>query len=128
MAFTSLTMCQIFLAFPIRSDRDTLLTIGVFSNGHLAGAVMLTFLLQLAVIYTPALNPIFKKQPLTAQELAVSILLPALILVVVEAEKIAIRRGWLYRERREAQRLANGEPGTQATETRCQDGRSGPSS
>ena len=127
MAFTSLTMCQMFLAFAIRSDRDTLLTIGVFSNGHLAGAVMLTFLLQLAIIYTPALNPIFK-QPLTAQELAVSILLPALTLVAVEAEKIAIRRGWLYRERRLAQRLANGEPGNQATETRLQDGRSGPSS
>jgi Ca2+-transporting ATPase len=127
MAFTSLTMCQMFLAFAIRSDRDTLLTIGVFSNAHLAGAVMLTFLLQLAIIYTPALNPIFKTQPLTAQELAVSILLPALTLVAVEAEKIAIRRGWLYRERRGAQHLANGEPGNQATETRLQDGRSGPS-
>ena len=99
MAFTSLTMCQMFVVIAIRSDREGLHTIGVLSNKHLAGAVLLTFLLQLAVIYIPALNPIFKTAPLTAEELAISLLLPALVLVAVELEKVAIRRGWLYRER-----------------------------
>ena len=67
MAFTSLTMCQMFVVLAIRSDREGLHTIGVFSNRHLIGAVLLTFLLQLAVIYIPALNPIFKTTPLTAR-------------------------------------------------------------
>ncbi|MEO5863246.1 MAG: calcium-translocating P-type ATPase, PMCA-type [Burkholderiales bacterium] len=99
MVFTALTMCQMYHVLAIRSDRDSLFTIGVFSNRFVTGAVLLTFVLQIAVIYTPALNPIFKTQPLTAAELAISLLLPALVLVAVEMEKIAIRRGWLYRER-----------------------------
>jgi Ca2+-transporting ATPase len=100
MAFTSLTMCQMFVVLAIRSDRDGLHTIGIFSNRHLAAAVLLTFLLQLAVIYVPVLNPIFKTQPLTAEELAIALLLPALVLVAVEVEKVWIRSGRLYRERR----------------------------
>jgi len=108
MAFTSLTMCQMFVAFAIRSDREGLHTIGIFSNKHLAGAVFLTFLLQLAVIYIPALNPIFKTAPLSAQELAIALLLPAVVLVMVELEKVAIRRGLLYPERPGAQRIAHG--------------------
>jgi Ca2+-transporting ATPase len=107
MAFTSLTMCQMFIVLAIRSERDGLHTIGVFSNKHLAGAVLLTFLLQLAVIYIPALNPIFKTAPLSAQELAIAIALPALVLVMVEVEKVAIRRGWLYGERAGARALAH---------------------
>ena len=107
MAFTSLTMCQMFVVLAIRSDREGLHTIGVFSNWHLAGAVFLTFLLQLAVIYIPALNPIFKTTPLTAQELAIALLLPAIVLVMVEFEKVFIRRGTLYAERPGAQRPAH---------------------
>ena len=107
MAFTSLTMCQMFVVLAIRSDREGLHTIGIFSNRHLAGAVFLTFLLQLAVIYIPALNPIFKTAPLSAQELVIALALPALVLVAVELEKVAIRRGWLYPERPGEQRLAH---------------------
>ena len=107
MAFTSLTMCQMFVVLAIRSDREGLHTIGIFSNRHLAGAVLLTFLLQLAVIYIPALNPIFKTAPLSAQELAVALLLPAVVLVMVELEKVAVRRGWLYADRPGARRLAH---------------------
>jgi Ca2+-transporting ATPase len=99
MVFTALTMCQMYHVLAIRSERDSLFTIGVFSNRWLIGAVALTFALQLAVIYTPALNPIFKTEPLTALELAIAILVPALVLVAVELEKLAIRRGWLYAER-----------------------------
>jgi Ca2+-transporting ATPase len=106
MAFTSLTMCQMFVVLAVRSDREGLHTIGILSNWHLAGAVFLTFLLQLAVIYVPALNPIFKTTPLSAQELAVALLLPAIVLVMVELEKVAIRSGWLYAERPGARRLA----------------------
>jgi Ca2+-transporting ATPase len=107
MAFTSLTMCQMFVVLAVRSDREGLHTIGILSNWHLAGAVFLTFLLQLAVIYVPALNPIFKTTPLSAQELAVALLLPAIVLVMVELEKVAIRSGWLYAERPGAQRLVH---------------------
>ncbi len=125
MAFTSLTMCQMFVVLAIRSDREGLHTIGVFSNKHLVGAVLLTFVLQLAVIYIPALNPIFKTAPLTAEELAISLLLPALVLVTVELEKVAIRSGWLYRERRRPERPADRQPGIEGPAARLQNSRSG---
>jgi Ca2+-transporting ATPase len=103
MVFTALTMCQMYHVLAIRSERDSLLTIGIFSNRYLTGAVLLTLGLQLAIIYTPVLNPIFKTQPLGVLELAVSLLLPGLVLAGVELEKLAVRRGWMYRERPRAQ-------------------------
>jgi Ca2+-transporting ATPase len=48
------------------------------------------------VIYTPALNPIFKTQPLPAFDLAVCLALSSLVLLVVEVEKALVRRGWIY--------------------------------
>ncbi|HEV2609832.1 MAG TPA: cation-translocating P-type ATPase C-terminal domain-containing protein [Noviherbaspirillum sp.] len=49
-----------------RSDRDSIFSQGLRSNLPLLGAVLPTFLLQMATVYVPALNPIFDTQPLTA--------------------------------------------------------------
>jgi Ca2+-transporting ATPase len=61
------------------------------TNKPLLGAVLLTFALQMATIYVPFLNPIFKTEPLTAWELAVTILLSTIVFLAVELEK-AIKR------------------------------------
>jgi len=53
----------------------------------LLGAVALTFGLQLATIYVPVLNPIFKTQPLTTAELALCVGAAALVWAAVELEK-----------------------------------------
>jgi Ca2+-transporting ATPase len=58
-----------------------------------------TFALQLATIYVPWLNPIFKTQPLTLAELAFCLAMSSVVFVAVEIEKWLIRRGWIYRER-----------------------------
>ena len=50
MVFTALTMCQMYHVLAIRSDRESLFSIGVFSNRCVTGAVLLTVALQLAVI------------------------------------------------------------------------------
>jgi Ca2+-transporting ATPase len=60
------------------------------------GAVLLTLLLQLAVIYLPLLNGIFHTQPLPLFDSIVCLLLSSLTLVVVEIEKWLIRRGVIY--------------------------------
>ena len=57
------------------------------SNKPLLGAVLLTFALQMATIYVPWLNPIFKTQPLAAWELGLCVALAALVFVAVELEK-----------------------------------------
>jgi Ca2+-transporting ATPase len=99
MVFTALAFCQMYHVLAIRSESESTFTLGLFSNRPLVGAVALTVALQLALIYVPALNPIFNTHPLTWVELAVSTLAPALVFVAVEIEKGMVRRGWIYQER-----------------------------
>jgi len=97
MVFTVLTLAQMFHVVAIRSERDSLVRQGLRSNLPLLAAVMLTFLLQLALIYVPWLNAIFQTAPLTAMELGFCIAASAIILLAVEIEKALIRAGVLYR-------------------------------
>jgi len=96
MAFTVLTFAQLAQSLAVRSERDSLFAIGVSSNPALLGAVALTALLQLAVIYLPAANTIFKTQPLTGFELALCISAGLAVLLAVEFEKWLIRRSGIY--------------------------------
>ncbi len=87
IVFTVLTFCQLAHVLVIRSETESLWQLGLFSNLPLLGAVLLTIVLQLCVIYVPALNVIFNTQPLNMLELAVCFLLPLVVIVVVEFEK-----------------------------------------
>jgi Ca2+-transporting ATPase len=87
MVFTVLSLSQLGHVMAIRSDRQFLFTLGVFSNKPLLGAIVLTFILQLAVIYLPVANEIFKIQPLTFSELLICIALSLVVLIAVEIEK-----------------------------------------
>jgi Ca2+-transporting ATPase len=62
----------------------------------LIGALLLTFALQMAVLYVPWLNPIFKTEPLSVGELAACLALSSVVFIGVEIEKILVRRGWIY--------------------------------
>ncbi|MFN0303228.1 MAG: cation-translocating P-type ATPase [Burkholderiales bacterium] len=96
MAFTVLTLSQLFHVLAIRSEAGSLLRQGLFSNLPLLGTVLVTFALQLAVIYVPALNPLFNTTPLAPRDLALCIALAAIVLIAVEIEKVLIRRRWIY--------------------------------
>ncbi|MGD8957460.1 MAG: HAD-IC family P-type ATPase, partial [Chromatiaceae bacterium] len=98
MVFNTLTFAQLFHVLVIRSERESLLTIGLFSNLPLLGAVALTFVLQLMVTYVPFLQGVFNTQALSLGELAQCLAFAAVVLPVVEFEKWLIRRGKLYRE------------------------------
>jgi Ca2+-transporting ATPase len=56
------------------------------------GAFALTFALQMATVYVPELQPIFKTQPLTVQELLLTILLSSVVFIAVEIEKLLKRK------------------------------------
>jgi len=98
IVFTVLTVSQLFHSLAVRSETASLFTIGLFTNLPLLGAVTLTLLLQLAVIYVPALNDIFYTQPLPLFDLMVCLALSSLVLFAVEIEKWLVRRGVIYRE------------------------------
>ena len=57
-----------------------------------------TVALQLATIYVPWLNPVFKTEALAWDELLFCLALSSVVYVAVEIEKALVRRGWLYRE------------------------------
>ncbi len=96
VVFTVLTVSQLFHSLAVRSERESLFSIGLFSNLPMLGAVSLTLILQLAVIYLPALNSLFHTQPLPLLDLAACLGLSSLVLVAVEIEKWLIRRGVIY--------------------------------
>jgi Ca2+-transporting ATPase len=92
MVFTVLCLAQLGHVLAIRSEKQSLFTIGLFSNPYLLGAIVLTFLLQMATIYVPLLNPVFKTVPLTPGELLFCIAWSSLVFVAVEIEKAIKRR------------------------------------
>ncbi|MCQ3922748.1 MAG: ATPase [Rhodocyclaceae bacterium] len=106
MVFTVLCLSQLGHALAIRSERDSTFAIGFWSNPVLMGAVVFTLGLQLATIYLPALNPVFKTEPLDWDELAICLAASTLVFFAVEAEKWATRRGWLYRQDAMARKTA----------------------
>ena len=82
-----------FLVLAIRSEKGSIFNIGLFSNPVNLIAVLLTFVLQLAVIYLPFVQNIFRTVPLTAVELATCLVVSSTPLWVVEIQK------WLARQR-----------------------------
>ena len=85
MVFTVLCLSQMGHVLAIRSEQESFFKLR--TNKPLLWAVLLTFALQMATIYIPFLNPIFKTEPLTAWELFVTILLSTVVFVAVEIEK-----------------------------------------
>ncbi|RJX17146.1 MAG: cation-translocating P-type ATPase [Desulforudis sp.] len=92
MVFTALVIGRMAVAMSVRSDYDSLFKIGFFSNKPLLGAVLLTFTLQMTVVYVPFLNPIFKTEPLALSELMVTLALSAVVFFVMEIEKLTRRK------------------------------------
>jgi Ca2+-transporting ATPase len=92
MLFTTLTLSQMGHALAVRSS-DSLFKVGLLSNRALLGAVLLTFLLQMAVVYVPFLQNLFKTDPLSLGELLLSLVLSTVVFWGVELEKWLARRG-----------------------------------
>jgi len=92
MVFTVLCLSQMGNVLAIRSERESLFSQGILSNKPLAGAFLLTFVLQMATIYVPQLNIVFKTAPLTFGQLAVTLALSTVVFLAVELEKLFKRR------------------------------------
>ncbi|MBW4591026.1 cation-translocating P-type ATPase [Aetokthonos hydrillicola Thurmond2011] len=92
MLFTVLTFSEIAIALALRSERNSLFEIGLFSNPQLLAAVVLTFGLQLAVIYVPFLEDVFQTKPLSLCDLALSIVVSTIVFWFIELKKLIVRR------------------------------------
>ena len=87
MVFTVLSLSQLGHVLGVRSDRTYLYKQGIFSNMPLLSAVMLTFVLQMAVVYLPFMNEVFKTQPLSLRELGICLVMSVVVFHAVELEK-----------------------------------------
>lgn len=92
MVFTALSLAQLGHVYAIRSENEFIFNAGFFTNKPLVLAIVGTVLLQLAVVYLPIANDIFKTQPLTISELAICFGAAALIFIAVELEKLVKKR------------------------------------
>jgi Ca2+-transporting ATPase len=92
IVFTTLIFAQLALALEVRSEENSLLKIGLFTNRPMIIAVIVTVLLQLLVIYLPFLQRIFKTQALEPGELLIPIALSLLVMAAVEVYKVFVRR------------------------------------
>jgi Ca2+-transporting ATPase len=91
IVFTTLVFSRIGLVQTMRSQEDSLFQIGLFSNLPLLWIVLLTFGLQMMVIYTPFLQDIFQTVPLSLIDLTICLFLSILIAWTFEVKKWLIR-------------------------------------
>ncbi|MGE5463480.1 MAG: cation-translocating P-type ATPase [Syntrophothermus sp.] len=85
MAFVTLSLCELFRAYTVRSERASLFTIGVFSNRYMQYAVGLSIALLILVCAVPFLQPIFNTHFLSLQEWLIVV---GLSLIPATAEEI----------------------------------------
>ena len=100
MAFATLTFCQLFHAFDVRSEKQSIVHIGLLSNPAMNKAFLAGMALQLAVLLAPPLMGVFQVCPLNAVEWLVVLALSLTPLVICEIEK-AVRRSAEKRTTRE---------------------------
>ena len=91
MVFTTITLSQMGNALVIRSNRESIFHVGLFSNKAMLGAVLLTVVGQLAVVYVPLFQGLFKTVPLTAGELILCLVLSTVVFWAIELEKWVMR-------------------------------------
>jgi Ca2+-transporting ATPase len=89
--FFVLAVSQLFHAYDCRSQTESLFKIGFFTNHSLLLATGLSFVLQMAVVYLPGLQTVFKTEPLGLFDCVLVIVISSLPLWGTEIYK-AIRQ------------------------------------
>jgi len=92
VAFTTIVFFELFLVFAMRSPRQTIWQIGLFTNTKLILAVLASMALQVAVIYTPFLHAVFETEPLTLLDWLETVLISFTAFAFVEVLKVVRHR------------------------------------
>ncbi len=95
MVFTVLCLAQFAHVLAIRSEYDSLFSLGISSNRVLSWVLLVSVIVQLSVIYVPVLHDIFRVEYLDIPELVLCFVLASVVFWAVELEKFLIRKGIL---------------------------------
>ncbi|MCK6469265.1 MAG: HAD-IC family P-type ATPase, partial [Candidatus Brocadia sinica] len=96
VAMTTMVFFQFFQAWNSRSEIQSVFRINPLSNLFLFYSMIAAFFAQLAVLYVPALQWVFKTEPLTEMEWVNVGAITVTIIIAVEIDKW-IRRRWLLK-------------------------------
>jgi len=92
MVFTVLAFMQLSHALVVRSERESVFKLGLTTNKVLLAVLVVSAVIQLALVYVPFLQPIFETTALSPLELGIVLLVTPIPFVAVEIEKWFARR------------------------------------
>jgi calcium-translocating P-type ATPase len=92
MVQAGIVVSQFFNALAVRTDRHSILRVGLSSNPRLLAAGALSLALMVAISYLPPLQAVFHTAPLRAADWAVLALLGVVLLTAEETRKWLVRR------------------------------------
>jgi P-type Ca2+ transporter type 2C len=98
MVQAGIVISQVFVGLAVRSDRQSILRVGLWSNPQYLIAQGLGLSIMCAISYTPALQSLFNTVALSVGDWLLLIALGSLVLLADEIRKVVLRR----RDRQEA--------------------------
>jgi Ca2+-transporting ATPase len=92
MAFVTLSLCELFRAYTCRSENQSIIRMGVFSNKWMQYAVGFSILLLILVVSVPFLQPIFNTHFPSVREWGVILSFSLVPSIAEEVTKLFLRR------------------------------------
>ncbi len=93
MLFVTLVFTQLFHVFNVRSEKQLPWSVGMLSNRYLLGALAISVLLQLSVIYIPAFQRVFHTQHINLNDWGIILLCSLIPVALIEVVK-QMKVGW----------------------------------
>ncbi|MDD5465533.1 MAG: calcium-transporting P-type ATPase, PMR1-type [Candidatus Omnitrophica bacterium] len=97
-AFIVLSCSQLFHSFNCRNMTESLFKIGIFTNKKLILAASISFFLQMAAVYVPFLQKVFKTEPLGIFDWVLVIAISSFPLWAMEMIKAINKKGGFIRD------------------------------
>lgn len=88
MAFITLSFSQLVHSYNVRSDDNSIIKIGIFSNKYLIIATLISSLLMLGVVFVPFLRDVFELTLLTGNQWIYVIVYAFIPLILMEGYKL----------------------------------------
>jgi Ca2+-transporting ATPase len=94
IVFTVLCLDQLSNAMAVRSNNRSIFTMNILNNKQMIGALLLTFALQVALVYIPALHPIFKTTWIDMEAVIAILVVMVVSTVLRDITKLLIARAY----------------------------------
>ncbi len=93
VALTTIVLFQLFNVFNVRSESLSIFRMSLLSNPFLFFSVIASIMAQIAIVYVPAFQMIFRTAPLNLYDWFFAAIMAVVVLAAVEVEKVIRRRG-----------------------------------